>query len=53
MASIFCGYVGVHVMSEELYYAWNDLPQLVEAMRYKVEGRGFDARWCHCNLSLT
>jgi len=21
--------------------------QLVEAMRYKPEGRGFDSRWCH------
>jgi 2-keto-3-deoxy-L-rhamnonate aldolase RhmA len=27
--------------------------QLVEAMRYKPEGRGFDARWCHWNFSLT
>jgi hypothetical protein len=26
--------------------------QLVEALRYKLEGRGFDSRWCHCNLSL-
>jgi len=26
--------------------------QLVEALRYKPEGRGFDARWCHCNFSL-
>jgi hypothetical protein len=21
--------------------------QLVEALRYKPEGRGFDFRWCH------
>ena len=27
--------------------------QLVEALRYKPEGRGFDSRWCHCNFSLT
>ena len=26
--------------------------QLVEALRYKLEGRGFDSRWCHLNLSL-
>jgi len=26
---------------------------LVEALRYKPEGRGFDSRWCHCNFSLT
>ena len=25
---------------------------LVEALRYKPEGRGFDSRWCHKNLSL-
>jgi len=27
--------------------------QLVEALRYKPEGRGFDSRWCHWNSSLT
>jgi hypothetical protein len=27
--------------------------QLFEALRYKPEGRGFDSRWCHWNLSLT
>ena len=27
--------------------------QLVEARRYKPEGRGFDSRWCHWNFSLT
>jgi hypothetical protein len=27
--------------------------QLVEALRYKSEGRGFDFRWCHWNFSLT
>jgi hypothetical protein len=27
--------------------------QLVEALRYKPEGRGFDFRWCHWNFSLT
>ena len=29
------------------------MAQLVEALRYKPEGRGFDSRWCHCNFSLT
>jgi hypothetical protein len=24
--------------------------QLVEALRYKPEGRGFDTRWCHWNF---
>jgi len=27
--------------------------QLVEALRYKPEGRGFRSRWCHWNFSLT
>ena len=26
--------------------------KLVEAMRYKMEGRGFDTRWCHCNIFI-
>ena len=27
--------------------------QLVEALRYKPEGHGFDSRWCHSNFSLS
>ena len=27
--------------------------QLVEALRYKPEGGGFDSQWCHWNFSLT
>jgi len=27
--------------------------QLVEALRYKPEGGGFDFRWCHWIFSLT
>ena len=27
--------------------------QLVEALRYKPEGRGLDSRWCNWNFSLT
>ena len=27
--------------------------QLVEARRYKPEGRAFNSRWCHWNFSLT
>ena len=29
------------------------MAQLVEALRYKPEGRGFDFRWYHLNFSLT
>jgi len=31
----------------------NAVAQLVEALRYKPEGRGFDSQWCHWNFSLT
>ena len=27
--------------------------QLVEALRYRPEGRGFDSRWGHWNFSVT
>ena len=27
--------------------------QLVEALRYKPEGRGFDSRWSHWSFSVT
>jgi len=27
--------------------------QLVEALRYKPEGRGFESRWCYWIFSLT
>jgi hypothetical protein len=27
--------------------------QLVDELRYKPEGRGFDSQWCHWNFSLT
>jgi len=46
-------YIGLHFyfISRTLYcYA---VTQLVEALRYKPEGRGFDFRWCHLNFSLT
>jgi hypothetical protein len=26
---------------------------VVEALRYKPDGRGIDSRWCHWNLFLT
>ena len=31
----------------------NAVAQLVEALRYKLEGCGFDSRWCHWIFSLT
>jgi hypothetical protein len=33
--------------------AGHAVAQLVEAMRYEPEGRGFDSQWCNWNFSLT
>jgi hypothetical protein len=30
-----------------------EVAQLVEALPYKPEGRGFNSRWCHWNFSFT
>ena len=30
----------------------NAVAQLVETLRYKSEGRGFDSRWCHWIFSI-
>ena len=34
-------------------YKEGGVAHLVEALRYKPEGRGFNTRWCHWNSSLT
>ena len=36
-----------------IYIYEHAVAQLVEALRYKSEGRGFDSRWCHWIFSLT
>ena len=38
------------------YYRWyrgHAVAQLVEALRFKSEGHGFDSQWFHWNFSLT
>jgi len=35
------------------FYMGYAMAQLVKALRYKPEGRGFDFRWCYWNFSLT
>jgi len=37
------------------YFTWRGhaVARLVETLRYKLEGSGFDSRWCHWNFSLT
>jgi len=57
--------ISYHIIS---YHLWNDtdrykpkyldkrghaVAQLVEALRYKPEGRGFVSLWCHWNSSFT
>ena len=34
-------------------YLYLSIAQLVETLRYKSKGRGFDSRWNHCYFSLT
>jgi len=34
-------------------YCYDAVAQLVEALRHKPEGRGFDSRWCHWNFLFT
>jgi hypothetical protein len=40
-------------MKRFLLFRGRAVAQLVEALRYKPEGRGFDSRWCQWNFSLT
>jgi len=44
---------GCAITSHTLSYWGYVVAQLVEALRYKPEGRGFDSLWCHWNFSLT
>ena len=54
----FCSLIDRHirdVLNYELRACGGTLmvAQLVEALRYKTEGQGFDSRWYHWNFSLT
>ena len=56
-----CVCVCVGVYSSDYIYIYiitavlqgHAVAQLVEALRYKLEGRRFDSRWCNWNFSLT
>jgi len=49
-----CLKVKVHKILEYNFLSvGHAVAQLVEALRYKPEGRGFDSRWCHWNFSFT
>ena len=41
------------IMSVIYYGLGYAVAQLVEALHYKPEGRGFDSRWSHWNFSVT
>jgi len=36
-----------------VFSVFHAVSHLVEALRYKPEGCGYDSRWCHSRLSLT
>ena len=42
-------YIGILLRSSQRHA----VAQLVEALLYKPEGRGFDSRWCHWIFTLT
>ena len=44
------GHEHSHITS---YIRGYDATQLVETLRYMLEGRWFDFRWCHWHFSLT
>jgi hypothetical protein len=43
----------MHIFTYYPYTTRHVVAQLVEALRYKPEGQGFNSRWCHWNFSLT
>jgi hypothetical protein len=43
----------VGILPSTQYTPGHAVVQLVAALRYKPEGRGFDYRWCQWNFSLT
>jgi hypothetical protein len=45
-----------HIITQFAFFTvlrGHGVAQLIEALRYKPEGRGFDSRYCHWNFSLT
>jgi hypothetical protein len=41
------------IQQVQILQSINAVAQLVEALRYKSEGRGFDSRWYQWNFPLT
>ena len=50
----YCHRVATQLQLNIIYHMrGHAVAQLVEALRYKSEGRGFYSRWCHWIFSLT
>ena len=47
------GLVLIYLSYKQFLVIGHTVAQLVEALRYKPEGCGFDSRWCNWNFSLT
>jgi len=54
LLSLSCYDSAIKLNKQHIYiYIYATVAQLVTALRYKLEGRGFDSWWCHWNFSLT
>jgi len=57
--NLYCKELNSNLWNMKLFFTYllicgdQAVAQLVEALRYKPEGRGFDSRRCHWNFSLT
>jgi hypothetical protein len=47
---IYANFKNLQIYTYNSGYA---VAQLVEALRYKLEGRGFDSQWSYWNFSVT
>jgi hypothetical protein len=43
---------GLSLSSVSILVQFETVAQLIEALQYKPEGRGFDSQWCHLIFSL-
>jgi hypothetical protein len=54
MTKFIVAFRGVKASKKASCWIWGrSVAQLVEALRYKPEGRGFDSSWCRWDFSLT
>jgi hypothetical protein len=54
VGDVVCVFVGLCFVFSSLHNRMGHAAvQLVDALRYKPEGRGIDSRWCHWNILVT